>query len=662
MQAVETISKRRSLSLVGQETSEGVPSLSPEFNISTSTKEGYPSVSPYFVRDMQYHNSTGTICLSGTDTNHDPSLESLQSGMKAVNTNEASQNNDCVESLANDLMTAPTIGNSPLPLTEQELHGRQSDDMESLDPGRSVEEPSPKRLGLVHRNSVVNPLEEDRETHQGSQKKDANKEITVRESGEGSDSQQIRGRFCNMGKSNFMFSSAMSTLGTLSTFMETRGRETKRRKIESSPYFDKPPSDSVATESSTIQGQVHETHDNEKIPTDPDPDPDYNYLTPLVPQNEHQFKTPLLLIVSAVLLQSDRHLVRRLENLSPAPKLIFRDYTSFSNRGVRSKEIITEEEEHEADIIVSPQTGIILTTSQETTQVYLPGHKKKASSSSKADNSTSFDSPLRERIARVAMRYELIYVLIRLPVLETRKGPATGVDRTSPDSKSQSRPEPIATDPKTLSSIRSLTAFCALLGQFSTVIPLLVPASEAELVDWICSIAQKHTLSTAGVFPPAEESSSGVISSISSDHSKEESLPSSFSRFSYLDEETQWELFLRRAGFNPFAAQTVLGIVKTIYQRDNKQDTGPTDSSIFPDIPTTTNASTVRESMPGQAPAGLSLFIELYPSEREHLFGKIVGERVLRRVERCIVQDWQLDWALDLDVDIDMDMDMDLNS
>lgn len=327
-----------------------------------------------------------------------------------------------------------------------------------------------------------------------------------------------------------MFPSAMSTLGTLSTFMETRGREAKRRKIEKSPYFDKPLSDSVGTGSSTIQGQVHETRNNEEMPTDPAPDPDYNYSIPLVPQNAHQFKTLLLLIVSAALLQSDRHLVWRLENLSPAPKLIFRDYTSYSNHGVGSKEIITEEEGHEADIIVSPQTGIILTTSQETTQVYLPGHKNRASSSSKADNSTSFDSPLRERIARVAVRYELIYVLIRFPVVKTRKGSTTGVDRTSPDSKSQSHSEPIATDPKTLSSIRSLTAFCALLDQFSAVIPLLVPASETEIVDLICSIAQKHALSTstAGVSPPPEESFSEVIPSINSNNAKEESLLSSF--------------------------------------------------------------------------------------------------------------------------------------
>lgn len=71
-------------------------------------------------------------------------LWSLQLDMKAVNTNEDSQNNDCVEPLKGGLMTAPTIVNSPLPLTEQTLLGRQSDDMESLDPGMSVEKPSPE--------------------------------------------------------------------------------------------------------------------------------------------------------------------------------------------------------------------------------------------------------------------------------------------------------------------------------------------------------------------------------------------------------------------------------------------------------------------------------------------------------------------------------------
>jgi hypothetical protein len=132
------------------------------------------------------------------------------------------------------------------------------------------------------------------------------------------------------------------------------------------------------------------------------------------------------------------------------------------------------------------------------------------------------------------------------------------------------------------------------------VIPLLVPASKTEFTDWICSIARKHATET-GTDTAAQESDIAWAS--------------------YLDEETQWEVFLRHAGFNPFAAQTVLVIAKMASQSS------------------------------GMSVQGLSLFVEVDSAKRRTLFASVVGQRVLARVERVVEQDWQLDWALDLNGD-----------
>lgn len=45
----------------------------------------------------------------------------------------------------------------------------------------------------------------------------------------------------------------------------------------------------------------------------------------------------------------------------------------------------------------------------------------------------------------------------------------------------------------------------------------------------------------------------------------------------------------------------------------------------------------------------LSRFIEMSAEHRRRLFAGLIGDRVLKRIEAVVDNDWQCDWALDLD-------------
>ncbi|CRG83906.1 hypothetical protein PISL3812_01262 [Talaromyces islandicus] len=349
-------------------------------------------------------------------------------------------------------------------------------------------------------------------------------------------------------------SNASPSLGTLSSFMQTRGRWNKRRKIQNtSPYFNSPLAPSVDTERETnTEGDPPEQTDLENPPTD-----DSNPYPQFPPRESER---PLLLILSTSLLHTNRPLINSLEGLSsPVSRLIFRDYTTQNSAVLESK--IAEE----ADIIPSPKTGIILTTSQQTTQTHLPGQ-----------GSPGLSSPLKERIVRVARRYETLYVLVQVPS---------------------------SLDPKTFSSIRELSVFCLSLGRICTIQTLLVQTDHT--LEWVLSIATKHAVS--------------IATSSESNTQAETLWPS------YLDEQTQWEIFLRRAGLNPFAAQSVLDILR--------------NSSTMPYQDDTSAGRQVRD---------LSTFIELSREARRELFQDAIGQRVLQRVENEVEMDWQVEWAVDL--------------
>lgn len=158
-------------------------------------------------------------------------------------------------------------------------------------------------------------------------------------------------------------SSAFSALGSLSSFMKLRGVTSKRRKTEQSRYF---PTESSQNEELVDSGLTKHPQEDFKPRRAHDK---LNITFPDTPPSALVTRS-LVLVLSTSILRTHRHIVRALESLTPAPILVFRDYelpgphkpsTSIGN----TSDILLE-----ADIILSPTTGIILTTTQATTQLY----------------------------------------------------------------------------------------------------------------------------------------------------------------------------------------------------------------------------------------------------------------------------------------------------
>lgn len=102
-------------------------------------------------------------------------------------------------------------------------------------------------------------------------------------------------------------------------------------------------------------------------------------------------------------------------------------------------------------------------------------------------------------------------------------------------------------------------------------------------------------------------------------------------KISYDQDESRWELILRRMGLNPLAAQTVL---KVSGWREGIQQTSDDHSAV----------SVSGNEEPRSA---LARFIEMSSEERHCLLQDIIGADSVRRVETVIEKDWQCDWALD---------------
>jgi hypothetical protein len=347
----------------------------------------------------------------------------------------------------------------------------------------------------------------------------------------------------------------VGSLGTLLAFMQTRSHKNKRQKLDhESRYFSSTPKNSTKASPNKLDTPEKPIEPIKVLSSSSAATHDIQSVN-LYPKNPSKSNTPLLLIVSTQLLRSDSTLVRSLEDISTSQfvRLIFRDY-----QGAKSGQSLVTEE---ADLVVSPTTGIILASSHETTQRYLPGQ-----------GPPGIDSPLQARIVRSVSRYEMLYMLIR---------------------------SPIETSMNILSSVRDLTTYCLSLDHVCNIKVLLITTD--HVLQWILSIAAKHTTDSHPL-----NATDGRIS-VSHFH----------------DDPSQWEVFLRSAGLNPFAAQSVLAMLKT----SSAQSGGPGDIN--------------------QASA-LSIFVEMPYQTRRDIFREIVGHRVLSRVEKALEMDWQVDWAVDL--------------
>lgn len=340
-----------------------------------------------------------------------------------------------------------------------------------------------------------------------------------------------------------------------------------------------------------------------------------------LPRFQQQTGEQPILFLSTTLLKSHLRLVRCLEGMAGLPVIVYRDYnqeTSGSEpRGKHTTSSMNNNPTHqiEADIIISPSTGLVLTTSQAATQLYLPGHK----STHPETNTECINSPLRERIFLLAPRYERIYLFIC---------------HSAPSPKeSQGKQSGPTADKRLLASIASLTAFCNSMSAYATINPLLAPSSPETAAGWILSLANKHIARLPE--NPTRIPPSTSFTPINSPQ-KNRLRPEIMMR------TTVWELFLRQAGLNPYAAQLILAFIK---REDEEERTYIRYAS-----PKAASSSSVEDG----GTHGLARFIEMEPDRRKEVFGQLIGDRMMGRINHILDKDWQCDWVLNFDVDTEL--------
>ncbi|TIA62533.1 hypothetical protein D6C77_02715 [Aureobasidium pullulans] len=233
-----------------------------------------------------------------------------------------------------------------------------------------------------------------------------------------------------------------------------------------------------------------------------------------------------------------RALIKHIERLNPTAEYIERDFASArSLRGVSSQ----TSEADEADMILAPGHGILLTTLQKLIQKNLPGQVTR--------------NVVRERIVQLARRYERLIVMVH----EDRAG-------------SQQRP----LDSRESGEIVSLVNFCA--AQSHEIQVMYIPGDEIALAIWIVASMVRFGLNDPEV--------------------------------QLLQDETSWELFLRKAGMDVFAAQVILIRLKV-------PDSVPSPSD--------------------KRQYGLPAFVMMGEAERLRRFGGLFGgEKILRKVSMAI--------------------------
>ncbi|KUJ16251.1 uncharacterized protein LY89DRAFT_617358 [Mollisia scopiformis] len=339
-----------------------------------------------------------------------------------------------------------------------------------------------------------------------------------------------------------LFGDAFSAENCLDNFLEVRG--SKKAKLTDSSYFGTKPdkAQSAPAPQRTITPQLN--------------------TTPLALRNSPVAKAPPLpapslpevppstsIVVSSTLLKH-RSLIKYLERLLPALNIIERDFIAHNTTawlpGSVTLSPVKSPLDSEADLIVSPSTGIVITTLQKIKQKPLPGQKSKPA--------------IRDRLEKVSGRYEKLIVLIT----EGRIDETTlGLDE---------------------SDCLAYSEFAGFAAGFETSITVLfVAGGEETLTKWLASTIVQHCV--------AGESS-------------------------LLADETHWELFLRRAGLNAYAAQAILAELKA---PDGVDPASPLKAGQF----------------------GLIAFIEMGRGQRIERFAPLCGRVLVERVSALIEGNWE---------------------
>jgi hypothetical protein len=235
-----------------------------------------------------------------------------------------------------------------------------------------------------------------------------------------------------------LFGTTFSAATALSAFMQNMGHVSKRLKDStedgSQPHA-KAPGTMLAATPETVRPR----------PFSPPPAP---LPSPMISANPPS----AFFILSSSLLQSQRTLVRSIGRLYSSANCVERDFSSLS---------IAEE----ADILLSPATGLILTTLQKIKQRALPGQERRM-------------SEVFERLANLSKRYERVIVLV-----------GEGAALTS-DGLAAVR----ILDERDCDAIIDLNGFVS--GLEADVQIMFVPGGEEDLVKWVVGCMMQYGIQT----------------------------------------------------------------------------------------------------------------------------------------------------------------------
>ena len=351
-------------------------------------------------------------------------------------------------------------------------------------------------------------------------------------------------------------SNSFSAMGALEDYMNVRKGQLTRRKVTSDHHFAKR---SEFPQPSAPVDQHPLKQESRPILQPPAPRPLILPSPTLsIPSSPHFY------IISASFL-SNRPLSRQVQRLYPSADFIERDFTLHqqlqvqqrpqSNPDAANLSVATMADE--ADMLLSPSTGLIWTSLQKIKQRSLPGQVNR--------------SVIRERIRRTSPRYERLIVLV-----SQNQSTDHSSDRIFTDIQSL--------DDSDCTAFAEFTAFCTTLPD--EVQPIFVAGREEDLARWIVAAMIKHGMNTD-------------------------------QEIKLLQDETLWEVFLRRAGMNAFAAQAILATLKAPDQ--NEIDPAETQGSGF----------------------GLTAFVKMSVQERFARFETLLGgRRLLGRVSRVLDATW----------------------
>ena len=264
-------------------------------------------------------------------------------------------------------------------------------------------------------------------------------------------------------------------------------------------------------------------------------------------------------VIISTYFPTNPKLTRKIQRLYPGAELIARGLITDENSRpgfqtcLGSTSNLVARDFDEADITISPGTGIILTTLQKIAQCSLPGQAEVFL--------------IRERVARVAPRYERLLIFV-------------SADEVGGDTVTKSgNAEPHVVD-NHYKAVVDFMGFCATLQQNTRA--LFIAGNEDQIAEWIVATMVKYG-----------EASRGIKLAV---------------------EETKWEIFLRRAGFNSFAAQAILGELK--------------------------GQSTAEDGVTARD-VGLAAFVKMSEEQRVKRFEKIFGgNNLLKRVSFHLDAQW----------------------